>query len=170
MLPAETWFARVAVVGGAGILFATNELPESWHQRAIRLMPPGAELSEYIDRSRGLVRIAAFCSGRLDGCIFVGPTQAPPQWEVVRSLFEAEAIAEHDRRVVLSGRGGNGMAETGPVVCACFGVGLAAIRDAVAKGEAVTVADVGRLLRAGTNCGSCVPELRGIIERSAEKV
>jgi assimilatory nitrate reductase catalytic subunit len=170
VLPIDTWFARVAVVGGAGVLFATNEPPERWHQLAIRLMPPRAELSEYIDQSRGLVRIAAFHSGRLDGCIFVGPAVAPPQWDVVRSLFEAEAIAEHDRRVLLSGRSGDGIAETGPMICACFGVGLATIRNAVAKGDAVSVADIGRLLRAGTNCGSCVPELRGIIERMPEKV
>jgi assimilatory nitrate reductase catalytic subunit len=30
----------------------------------------------------------------------------------------------------------------------------------------VDVADIGRTLRAGTNCGSCVPELRGILERN----
>ena len=35
------------------------------------------------------------------------------------------------------------------------------------KGVAANVADIGRTLRAGTNCGSCVPELRGIIERTA---
>jgi assimilatory nitrate reductase catalytic subunit len=169
-LPADTWFARVAVAGGAGVLFATNEPPDFWHAWAMRLLPPDAELAEYVDPPRGLVRVAAFRSGRLDGCIFVGPKQVPPQWDVVRSLFEADAVDARDRRVLLSGRRGDGLAETGPVICACFGVGLAEIRNAVAKGDAVTVADIGRLLRAGTNCGSCVPELRAIIARMPEKV
>ena len=62
------------------------------------------------------------------------------------------------------------MVETGPVICACFGVGLAAIREAVAEGAAMSVADIGRLLRAGTNCGSCMPELRRIIERVTQAV
>jgi assimilatory nitrate reductase catalytic subunit len=74
-------------------------------------------------------------------------------------------LTERERRILLSGRSSDGIAETGPVICACFGVGLAAIREAVAGGVAVSVADIGRTLRAGTNCGSCVPELRGIIER-----
>ncbi len=169
-LPGGTWFARLAVAGGAGLLFATNEPPAVWHDLARQLMPENAELAEYIDQPRGLTRIAAFRSGRLDGCIFVGPAHAPPQWDVVRSLFEFGALAERERRILLSGRSDNGMVETGPLICACFGVGLSAIREAVATGRAVSVADIGRALRAGTNCGSCVPELRGIIERITQAV
>jgi assimilatory nitrate reductase catalytic subunit len=59
------------------------------------------------------------------------------------------------------------MAETGPIVCACFGVGLEAICRAITQGTAVNVAEIGRALRAGTNCGSCIPELQGIVERAA---
>ncbi len=162
-LPAGTWFARAAVAGGDGLLFATNEPLDLWHALAMRLMPQDAELAEYIDQPRGLVRIAAFRSGRLDGCIFVGPAQAPPQWDVVRTLFEVGILGVRERRILLSGQSGDGLAETGPVICGCFGVGLSAIREAVVKGEAVSVADIGKTLRAGTNCGSCVPELRAII-------
>ncbi len=164
-LPAGTWFSRVAVAGGAGILFATNEPPAVWLDLARRLMPADAELAEYTDPARGLTRVAAFRTGRLDGSIFVGPEHDPPQWDVVRLLFGSGAMDERDRRLLLSGRSGDGMAETGPVICACYGVGLSAIREAITRGGAVSVADIGRALRAGTNCGSCVPELRGIIER-----
>jgi assimilatory nitrate reductase catalytic subunit len=86
----------------------------------------------------------------------------------VRSLFEAGVVAERDRRILLSGRSSDGLAETGPVICACYSVGLAAIRKAIATGEAASVADIGRTLRAGTNCGSCVAELRTIIEDMAK--
>jgi assimilatory nitrate reductase catalytic subunit len=166
-LPTETWLARVAVAGGLGVLFATNEPPAVWHKLAPRLMPEGAELAEYVDQSWGVTRIAAFRSGRLDGSIFVGPEHAPPQWDIVRSLFEKGTLTEHERRMLLSGRSGDGMAEVGPVICACFGVGLTAIRETIAAG-ADNVADIGRALRAGTNCGSCVPELRAIVERAAQ--
>jgi assimilatory nitrate reductase catalytic subunit len=66
--------------------------------------------------------------------------------------------------MLLSGRSADGVAETGPVVCACFSVGLETIRRAISEGLAVSVEDIGRTLRAGTNCGSCLPELRGIVE------
>jgi assimilatory nitrate reductase catalytic subunit len=133
-------------------------------------MPADAELAEYIDQSRGLTRVAAIRAGRLEGVVFVGPAHAPPQWDVVRFLFGSATLDEPARRVLLSGRSAEGMVETGPLICACFGVGLAAIREAIVSGAAVSVADIGRTLRAGTNCGSCVPELRGIVARAAQAV
>jgi assimilatory nitrate reductase catalytic subunit len=167
-LPAGTWFARQAVVGGSGVLFATNEPPATWRDLAQQFMPADADIAEYIDERRGLTRVGAFRSNRLDGCIFVGPAHSLPRWDVVRGLFESGTLVEErDRRILLSGSDSDGATETGPIVCACFGVGLPAIREAVKCG-ATTVADVGQKLRAGTNCGSCIPELRAIIERVAE--
>jgi assimilatory nitrate reductase catalytic subunit len=43
-------------------------------------------------------------------------------------------------------------------VCACFKVGETQIRDAVAAGA--TLQGLQKTLKCGTNCGSCVPELR----------
>jgi assimilatory nitrate reductase catalytic subunit len=48
-------------------------------------------------------------------------------------------------------------------VCACFGVGLAAIQGLIATGSATTVEAVGLHLKAGTNCGSCQPEIKKLI-------
>src|SRR5882757_8220883 len=169
-LPDGTWFARVAVAGGHGLLFATNELPARWHGLAEKLIFGDQERAEYIDLQRGIVRIAALRAGRIEACIFSGPSQNPPRWEVARALFNSGVLAERDRRLLLSGQSAEGVAETGPIVCACYSVGLEAIRRAVAEGGAANVADIGRTLRAGTNCGSCVPELQGIIKRTASAV
>jgi assimilatory nitrate reductase catalytic subunit len=164
-LPAETWFARVSVAGGFGAFFATNEPPAIWCDLARRLLPAPGDLAEYIDHARGVVRIAAYCSGRLDGALFLGPEHAPPRWEMVRALFASGAVSERERQILLSGCNGGTMVETSPTICACFNVDLLAISEAITLGEAVSVDDLGRALRAGTNCGSCVPELRAIIER-----
>ena len=169
-LPAEAWFARVAVTGGEGVLFASNTPPDDWHDLAPAVMPADTELAEYVDRPRGIVRMAAFRGDRLEGCLFIGPAHNPPHWDMVRPLFEAETVTPQARRLLLSGRNADGIAETGPIVCVCFGVGRTTIRDAVTTGGAKSVADIGRLLRAGTNCGSCVPELRGILENEMEKI
>jgi assimilatory nitrate reductase catalytic subunit len=168
--PSEAWFARAAVVGGDGLLFASNEPPEAWRDFARQQMPDGCEITEHIDPERDVVRVAAFRSGQLDACIFLGPAQAPPQWDAMRALFEAGELDENERLILLSERGDEGRIDNGPVICACFGVRLAAIRDALETGIASDVADIGRTLRAGTNCGSCVPELRGIIEKAAQPV
>ncbi len=165
--PPGTWFARVAVAGGHGVLFATNEAPARWQGLAEKLIAADAERAEYVDLPRGIVRIAAFRNGRIEACVFCGPAQNSPHWDVVRALFDTGIVAERDRRLLLSGRSAEGVAEAGPIVCACYGVGLEAIRRAITLGTAVTVAEIGQALRAGTNCGSCIPELQGIVERTA---
>jgi assimilatory nitrate reductase catalytic subunit len=50
-----------------------------------------------------------------------------------------------------------------PIVCACFSVGIAAIRAAIQGGAATSVQGIGEALRAGTNCGSCLPELKRLV-------
>jgi assimilatory nitrate reductase catalytic subunit len=53
--------------------------------------------------------------------------------------------------------------ESEPVICACYGVSVDTVRKALACGAVRTVTDIGQTMRAGTNCGSCLPELKRII-------
>jgi len=52
---------------------------------------------------------------------------------------------------------------TGKIVCACFSVGERAIRDAILDGNLTTPAEIGARLRVGSNCGSCIPELKSML-------
>jgi assimilatory nitrate reductase catalytic subunit len=162
MPPVDNWWARVAVANGCGLLLASNEAPARWREAAQRLFA-GMELAEYLDEPRGLYRIAGFVDGRLAGCLFIGPAETAPVWDAVKALFEAETLGEAERRAVLSGKSADGIVDPGPVICACFGVGLNAIRAAIASGAAADVGAIGAALRAGTNCGSCLPELKRIV-------
>jgi assimilatory nitrate reductase catalytic subunit len=157
----DTWWVRIAVASGFGYSFATNKSPAAWRDHLAGTF--AGEPAEYVDEARGIFRAASFIDGRLGGCIFVGPAGAVPPWDAVKALFEADAIAERERQTLLSGR--NGLPDPGPVICACFAVGLAQIQNMVASG-ATTVENIGKALRAGTNCGSCLPELRKLVART----
>ena len=91
-----------------------------------------------------------------------GPAHDAGDWSVVKELFAAETLTDAQRRMLLSGRASDGVRSAGAVVCACFGVGRTTICNAIAAG-AQTPAEIGRRLKAGTNCGSCVPELKQLI-------
>jgi assimilatory nitrate reductase catalytic subunit len=166
-MPAGAWWSKVAVASGAGWLLASDESPDAWRAHAQQMFK-GAELAEYVDGLRGSYRIAAFVEGRLIGALFVGPAEAAPHWDTVKALFEAESLGDAQRRGLLSGKSTDGMADPGPVICACFGVGLNVIRDALASGAAANVEDIGKALRAGTNCGSCLPELKKIVSQQVK--
>ena len=60
-----------------------------------------------------------------------------------------------------------GLPTSGPLVCTCFGIGLKAIRHAITSRAAANVEEIGRALKAGTNCGSCLPELKRIVSEGA---
>ena len=161
-LPAGTWWSRVTLKQGVGYLLASNAEPAAWRAFARTLFGTD-ETAEYSDAPRGLYRMAMFVEGRLDGCLFIGPAEAAPHWDAVKALFESEQLPAAQRRAVLSGKSTDGLADPGRLICACFGVGINAIREAVTSGNAVSVDEIGAALKAGTNCGSCLPELKRIV-------
>jgi assimilatory nitrate reductase catalytic subunit len=162
-LPPETCWTNVTIPGGVGVLIASNLPPAAWRERAAAILGDDVELAEYFDEPRATYRAGAFHDGKLSGCLFIGPAGAVPQWNAVKALFEAETVGDLQRRAALSGKSTDGVADAGPLVCACFGVGLNTIRLAFDGGEVANVEDIGKVLHAGTNCGSCLPELKRIV-------
>jgi assimilatory nitrate reductase catalytic subunit len=163
-LPEHLWWTRATVTGGYGYLFADNADLSRW-QTWMR-SAAGGDLAEYRDFGGGVFRAASFSEGRIETCLFVGPARDAGDWNVVKSLFAAESLSEDQRRMLLSGKSTGGLASSGPVVCACFGVGRNTICDAIAAG-AGSAAEIGVQLKAGTNCGSCIPELKRLIAQAA---
>jgi assimilatory nitrate reductase catalytic subunit len=161
-LPPDSWWAAVTISNGSGLLLASEVSLDMWSEH-FRGAVGNAELAEYRDAFRGIYRVAAFDNGKLSACLFLGPPDAMSAWDQIKALFEAGVIEAVQRQALLSGRAASGAASAGPIVCACFSVGLATIRATIESGEAGTVEEIGKLLRAGTNCGSCVPELKRII-------
>uniref|UniRef100_UPI002FCB6EE7 molybdopterin dinucleotide binding domain-containing protein n=1 Tax=Bosea sp. (in: a-proteobacteria) TaxID=1871050 RepID=UPI002FCB6EE7 len=160
-LPEGSWWARVTVEGGQGRLFATGA--DAAELMALVRAGFGEDgLVEMVDAERGLYRCAALRGGRLVAALFVGPDHDAPVWDAVKAAFARSEIEPRERLALLSGRSLDGAVDQGPTVCACFGVGLNAIRAAFAGGQALTPEDIGRQLKAGTNCGSCLPEIRRI--------
>ena len=162
-LPDHVWWTRAAVTSGYGYLFADNADLARW-QSWLRSVA-GGDLAEYRDFGGGVYRAASFAEDRMETCLFVGPARDAGDWDVVKNQFAADTLSEDQRRMLLSGKSVDGLASPGPVVCACFGVGRATICDAIAAG-ARSAAEIGVQLKAGTNCGSCIPELKGLIARA----
>ena len=163
-LPAHAWWARVAVDGGYGYLLADNADLTGWQSWLGSIA--GDDLAEYKDFGGGVYRAASFAADRIETCLFIGPARDARDWNVVKGLFAADTLSNDQRRMLLSGKSTDGLANAGPIVCACFGVGRTTIYDAIAAG-ARSVAEIGAKLEAGTNCGSCIPEMKRLIAQSA---
>ena len=113
------------------------------------------------DPAGAVFRAALVVGGRLEACVFAGPDHALPPRDWLMALFAQDRLDPGERRALLAGRRADGAAPE-PPVCVCMGVGAGAIRAAIAAGCG-DVAAVGAATKAGTNCGSCKPEIAALL-------
>jgi assimilatory nitrate reductase catalytic subunit len=79
------------------------------------------------------------------------------------SLFAKAHLETTERKALLTGKRPSGVPDVGIIVCACFNVGEKTIRTAIKENGLKTHQEVGVCLKAGTNCGSCVPEIKALL-------
>jgi assimilatory nitrate reductase catalytic subunit len=101
-------------------------------------------------------------NGRLEALLFLGPSPKLPSPEWLKTQFDRPDIPGAERRTLLAGIPFEGAVDEGAIVCVCFQVGSARIA-AAAEACGRSVEGIGRRLGAGTNCGSCIPEIRRLI-------
>ncbi len=133
----------------------------------------GADTLRYADKKKGqhramrLVRDGA--TARLEGFVLAGDTRAEA-W--IKTLLQDELPAQAYGRLLLSPGAKapvsvtDAAATRGKQVCTCFNVNDLAIQDHLnqcAGSEHARLASLQAALKCGTNCGSCVPELKRMV-------
>jgi assimilatory nitrate reductase catalytic subunit len=166
-----SWWASAAGQDFQRYEIAGRRVPGDWSSWASDLLgvAAGADWLEYTDPSAGTYRAIHLEDERLESCLFIGARPELPSRSWLASLFAKTGLSALERATLLSGRPANPAADTGATVCACFNVGRNAIDVAILAGCRDTPA-LGARLKAGTNCGSCVPELRRMIAARAAAV
>jgi assimilatory nitrate reductase catalytic subunit len=152
-LPRESFWTRVAVKDGWEYRLATSQGPMIWHDFVHGAFGADARLAEKLEQR--VYQAAAFADGVLEGWFCLGP-------EAAALRFDPALMHEADARVEPAWAAAQYAHHIEPVVCACFGTREESIRCAIGNG-ARDAGDIGKLLGAGTNCGSCLPELKRII-------
>jgi assimilatory nitrate reductase catalytic subunit len=157
-------WTRSRVEGGHLYRLAGDEPASEGILLGLSLLSERARPLDYHDKKRGLFRAATLdAKDALTECLLVGMSGGLPDPSWLMDLFARGApVSENDRRILLGARPAEARTDEGRVVCSCFGVGEVRIRTAIAEGACDTAA-LGHALKCGTNCGSCLPELRELI-------
>jgi assimilatory nitrate reductase catalytic subunit len=159
-----------AVSRGAGYWryeLAGEHVPASWPEWANAVLGAGTARIEFSDAAGGRYRGANVDGDRLQACVFLATAKWLPSRTWLGSLFGSASLGDADRLAILAGRAPKGALESGPVVCSCFAVGRSTLLRAIRGDGLVSVDAIGKALRAGTNCGSCIPELKGLLAATA---
>jgi assimilatory nitrate reductase catalytic subunit len=119
----------------------------------------------YTDLTRGQRRAMQLGDDRLHAFLLAGDTRAQA-W--IRTLLQdGLSAAPYGRSLLMPGAAPpTALAARGRQVCSCFDVGEPQIEATLAalRGDAdQRLAAVQKQLRCGTNCGSCLPELRRLV-------
>lgn len=144
---------------------AGQDTPEDWalHAKTLLNYEEGEEWAEFYDKADGHYRAARFVGGKLDSVIFIDSSILLPPRDWLISLFQKEEISPRERAGILQGTPPADVEDVGRIICACFNVGEKTICKAVQAG-AGDVEAVGKACQAGTNCGSCKPEIAELIK------
>jgi assimilatory nitrate reductase catalytic subunit len=122
----------------------------------------GNDVMRYDDRHRGNVRRVRLNAGRVAAVCLSGDGTG----ESWLREFHGQGLPAAALGAMLlapTAKAPGGAAARGRIVCSCFGIGETAINSALrsAGGDAANrVAAAQQQLRCGTQCGSCLPELR----------
>ncbi|MBP8940090.1 MAG: molybdopterin-dependent oxidoreductase, partial [Agrobacterium sp.] len=163
--PDCAYWAIAKADGGYRMELAFEEPPQDWTLWArqvfgidVRIEPLG-----YSDRQTGDLRLAFFDGETLLAALFVAnqPVAVARNWAISQLAERHEDLRM--RFALVAGRPGAGRADPGATVCSCFNVGVNQITAAISNG-CHSVEAIGKALNAGTNCGSCRAEIRGIID------
>ncbi|WP_416369549.1 molybdopterin-dependent oxidoreductase [Tritonibacter mobilis] len=139
-------------------LAGVNEISD-WEVEARRLFAaPEALATTITDAKRGVARVVLHEHGLVLAALFV----ARQPVAVIRDYLTTVPGTAGEN--VLTGAPPVDMPDPGPVLCSCFGIGINTIVEAIESGQVMTVDAVGAALGAGTNCGSCRPEIAALLD------
>ena len=146
---------------------AGNDTPKNWADNARTLLcanDDNVSWMEYFDQSAQCYRAARLVGDSLESCIFISPDPHLPSRDWLMALFKNDGLDDKDKMFLLSGRASDSSEDAGTSVCACFSVGKNTIVKAIQEKNITTVDEIGKQLQAGTNCGSCIPELTALLK------
>jgi assimilatory nitrate reductase catalytic subunit len=165
----------LGISGGdrTGVLFraAGHEAPQDSLLAQIEelLALNGADTLRYADAKRGQRRAVRLlrdgADAHLEGFLLGGDTRAEA-W--IKALLQDRLPAQNFGRQLLrpGATAPSGVAARGKIVCSCFGVTETAINEQLARAsgsDGERLSGLQGALKCGTNCGSCLPELKRMV-------
>ena len=135
------------------------DTPIDWRSKFQSVFGEEAQLLELFDRENQTLRIAAFTEGKIVAVAY----QTEKADELPEALWLNDIVGSSASNPVgvLAGKTPNSE-DKGKLICSCFQIGEKQICAAIKNG-ADSAEKLGETLKCGTNCGSCIPELRALI-------
>jgi len=156
------YWARSPLAQGSSFECAGLDPRQNWPRDIAAILgidPANCDLTMLEDAASGGFRAVAFRDGLLIAAFFASsrPVEVSRSW-IIGQLGSSPA----NRQQTLAGRPASVGDDQGSIICVCMGVGRTKIEQAASAGMHLEA--LCRITGAGTNCGSCKPEIMRIID------
>lgn len=165
-----SYWALSPIANGWRVEFASKNPPDA----VMLSLVARSELSLRCDKSihsedekQGYFNACWFSDDQLMQAVYLASHPVAAPRETVNGFFSERYTTFSDRVSVLAGCAKSGQVSQGATVCSCMGVGKYTIQAAIRSG-ATCVTSVGEHCGAGTQCGSCQPEIKTLLRTTRE--
>ncbi|WP_151723582.1 nitrate reductase [Acinetobacter ursingii] len=161
------WWAKIKTAKAFRYEIAARQSFDQTQNNLKNFLPFIDETYEWLsleDRSSQLSHSVILQDGILIASLYIAPADLLPDRDWVAGLFKRERLSALHRKALLAGTPISATNSDGPLVCSCFKVGKNKIIEAIKTQNITHEKQVTACLKAGGNCGSCLPEIRGLIK------
>jgi assimilatory nitrate reductase catalytic subunit len=162
ILPEWLQHSRFTIASGEAIVFASTQSPQSIFSLLSNLLGEIPRKAELNDEAGGDFRMVGYDAARLECALYVQSKRDTIALDWLIENLSKTDLTLIEQASVLAGVSADGNGDLGPLICSCFAIRESEIRAAVENGK-VSVDAIGEILKAGTNCGSCRPEIKRVI-------
>ncbi|MBT1428772.1 nitrate reductase [Dickeya dianthicola] len=160
------YWSRIAADGVSHYTIAGEQTPDRWLDWLARQYGLDGVDYQQAQGDSGLFHAVGWLSGQVAVALYIDVRRPALARETILAAFASPPQQTSDRLALLAGCAPQGEAPQGATICSCFAVGEQRIIEAIRQG-CHNVAQLGEQLQCGTNCGSCVPELKALLQQYA---
>lgn len=161
------WWTKITTAKAVRYELADRKKFTQTTEQLKELLPFQDESFEWLnieDQTAHISHSVVLKDGHLIASLYIAPKALLPDRDWVASLFKRERLSAMHRKALLAGQPMSMANNEGPLVCSCFKVGKNRIIDTIKEKNITDEKQVTACLKAGGNCGSCLPEIRGLIK------
>jgi assimilatory nitrate reductase catalytic subunit len=169
MLDQAAYWAKAKRDGLWHYELAGEAAADDWSTLARELLSSASDATQWaemMDSAGGQYRGVSVVDERLQSCLFIGPDHRLPRRDWLVQLFTKKQLSRQERLRLLAGAPGNAQEDAGKTVCACYGVGINTLIRGIREQGLQTPEAIGQALKAGTNCGSCLSEIKHLLQEN----
>ncbi|WP_151671478.1 nitrate reductase [Nitrincola schmidtii] len=159
------YWARVPQENSMGYVLADTLLPTNWNDWCLKHLGKKADM-QLESNPTGTLHAYALENGRLLWLLLVSPFNIFPEFKDLDRQFARSTLTDSQKLNLLKSDPSTTPAE---LICSCFQVDDYSIRKSIQTG-CDSIEMLGKTLQCGTNCGSCIPELKALLAQEAEDV